>query len=252
LEQGLASHDKYDRIFRILEHLARQDAGQSLSEIAAATDIPVSSCHGVLKGLLGVDALALDDGRNYTLGKRSRGLSAIFANSEQVIPLCRKELPTLTDEFGFDIYIAQRSGDQVIYVERGFGTRPVNVNVRLGMPLDLHATSVGKLFAALESDLSDKLLHGTEPLRKLTNTTIVDRGRLSLELERIRKRGYSVTNGESIRGVAGLAVPVCDSQGGVLAAIHLSALGDDLNAELKRKALDSLRAAASRVAAQVS
>lgn len=247
----MPSHNKYERIFQILELLAKRDSGATLSEIAAAVGMPVSSCHGVLNGMVEVGALALNSDRKYRLGRRSRALSVVFAGSDHIVPLCRQELPGLLEEFGFDLYVAQRSGDRVVYVERGYGSQPVNVNIPLGAPLSLHATSVGKLFCAFSPDLAESLLDGRDELPRMTENTITDRARLRKEFARIRKRGYSLSNGEAIKGITGLSVPILDEAGKIHAAIHLSALSQSLDVAMRQRAVKRLQDAAARVAAQL-
>ena len=247
----MPSHNKYERIFQVLEFLAKRDSGAMLSEVAAAVGMPVSSCHGVLNGMVEVDVLALNSHRKYTLGQRSRALFAVGAGSEHVVLLCRQELPGLLHEFGFDLYVARRSGDKVMYFDRGFGSQQVNVNIPLGTPLSLHATSVGKLFCAFAPDLAELLLGGQVGLRRMTDNTITDRVELRKELVRIRQQNYSVSNGEAIKGVTGISVPVLDNADVMQGALHMSALSESLDVALRERAVKSLQAAAARVAAQL-
>jgi IclR family acetate operon transcriptional repressor len=247
----VTSHNKYERVFRIMEYLASRHGGASLSEVAAAAEIPVSSCHGVLQGMCAVHAATVTSSRKYILGRRSRALAAILADTEHVVPLCRREFAALVDEFGFDLYLARRTGDGVIYVERGYGTHPVNVNIPLGTPLALHATAVGKLYCAYVADVAEPLLQGCDPLERLTESTIVDRDRLRAEFVSIREQGFSVSVGEGIQGITGIAVPVLNQAGVIQAAIHMSTLSEAFSAEVISRAITALTHAAGRVSVQL-
>ena len=60
-------------------------------------------------------------------------------------------------------------------------------------------------------------------LEQFTRFTLTNRDALTREFEAIRERGYSVTDGESVEGITGLATPVFDATGTVNAAVHISA-----------------------------
>jgi DNA-binding IclR family transcriptional regulator len=93
---------------------------------------------------------------------------------------------------------------------------------QIGPRVPAYCSGVGKaLLAYLEpGELNDYLTH-TQLVRH-TPTTIVSPGLLARDLERTRKRGYSVGRQEMIPGVAALGAPIF-TRGKMLAgAISLS------------------------------
>lgn len=68
-----------------------------------------------------------------------------------------------------------------------------------------------------------------------TRATITDPRQFLLEMGRIRKRGFAVNRGEWNVNVAGIAAPVTDTHGAVIAAIGLSGPKDRFKpAQLKQ------------------
>jgi DNA-binding IclR family transcriptional regulator len=138
----------------------------------------------------------------------------------------RRHLEKLAQTVGNDVYLAVKSGNRVVYVDRFVGSQPVTVNIRLGESLALHSTAVGKLFAAYVPELQRRVL--SRPLQRSTAHTITDPAELTRELDKIREEGFAVSQEESFDGICGMAVPVYDDAGQLLAAIHVSALAAGL------------------------
>lgn len=255
----MAEAQRYERVFLILEKLAAAPNGMSLSAIAKAVGMPLSTCHDVLKGLTNVGAVRVaHDSKQYRLGRRSRELARHIGEAlpggrsklDQLPPAASFHLFSLARTLGFDVYFAVLEYGVVSYTERFRGTRPVNINVPLGQSLSLYGTAAGKLFASYETWLAASVLDAEHPLRQLTPWTIVDRDELRAEYERTAARGWSQTRGEAIRGVSGLAVPVM-IDGALRGAVHVSALSTDLPDPEIPRVIGQMRATADAVAAEL-
>jgi DNA-binding IclR family transcriptional regulator len=122
---------------------------------------------------------------------------------------------------------------------------------RVGVELPLHATGVGKvLLAFLPEDRQEKVI--ADGLTPQTSHTIVDAGRLRLNLAEIRRVGYAVTREEMTLGSCSVAAPIRDSEQRVVAAISLVARNS--TADLRRltpAVLTAARALSRDVAAHL-
>jgi IclR family pca regulon transcriptional regulator len=77
----------------------------------------------------------------------------------------------------------------------------------------------------LLAGLDDDALHAyldTAVLKKLTAATVVDRTSLKDIILGVRAQGYAWVDGELDDSIAGLAVPVRDQDGAIVAAINVS------------------------------
>lgn len=81
----------------------------------------------------------------------------------------------------------------------------------------------------------------TAKIDKLTERTLTDRRQLQDELNKIRRVGYAVSDGEAIRGTIGLAAPVWSSAGRVEAALALTAVESLCNMKQLLKFLPDLK-----------
>ena len=126
----------------------------------------------------GVTTKPLDLGLRAVSEDRVRELAQPFLN----------ELRAETDE---TIHLTVRDGDSLIIISRKDSHQPVRTYVELGTRAPLHATSCGlAILAHLPSSEVEGLI--SDSLRSYTDTTILDREGLRNEIERTRRRGYSV------------------------------------------------------------
>jgi DNA-binding IclR family transcriptional regulator len=120
-------------------------------------------------------------------------------------------------------HLVIRDGDQVVYIDKisGTKTRSVGIVSYVGKRNPLHCTGVGKCILAYSSDdLIERILTGT--LDRYTNNTITDPAELRLELEDIRKRGYSLDREEIEIGLKCVAAPIFGLRSQLIGAISLS------------------------------
>lgn len=241
----MSSNDRYSRTFDILELLVGHPGGMTVTEISKRLDLPMSSSHNLLKRMVATEVAAVREDLRYSLGPRAVRLGIRIVDGLEVRAISRRHLVELARETGDDVYLAVRLGQRVAYVDRFPGSRPVTVDIRLGQSLFLHATSVGKLFAAHDRRLRRKLFTDDRP--RLTEHTLVDEHDLEQELAKIVADDYAVSREEAIIGVVGLAVPVRDDQGDIVAAIHISAVNNRMTPEVERDLIAAAIASATQI-----
>jgi len=237
--------DRVSRIFDVLELLVGHPDGMTLTEISKRLDLPTSSTHNLLQRMVGAELVASTEQLRYSVGPRAVRLGIRIVDGLEVRLVARRYLQELARETGEHVYLAIRLGRRVVYVDRLPGTRSVTVEIRLGQSLFLHATSVGKLFAAHHAQLHRRLL--AEPRPNLTDHTQVEPHELEDELAAIRTQGFSVSREEAILGVVGLAVPVLDAHGTMVAAIHISTLRAGLTEAREKKLIAAAKATARAI-----
>ncbi|MGQ0615957.1 MAG: IclR family transcriptional regulator [Acidimicrobiia bacterium] len=208
---------RIERIFDVLTYLGSHPEGRSLSQVAADLDLPVSSSHDLLRSLTEAGGAVLAGDKRYSLGFRAVSLALSIVDAIDVRSVARPHLERLRDTLDETVYLAVREGDQVVYADRLPGGQRVSFSIGLGQVRALHGSSVGKLMAANDAALEAAVLAGPE-LEAFTPATIVDPRRLRREFAAIRDRGYSISLGEGIAGVVGLAAPIVDPNGAVRAA----------------------------------
>ena len=239
------SSDRYSRTFDVLELLVGRPDGMTVTEISKRLELPISSSHNLLQRMVIAEVATVTEELRYSLGPRAVRLGIRIVDGLEVRAISRRYLQELARETGDDIYLAVPFGRRVAYVDRFPGSRPVTVDIRLGQSLFLHATSVGKLFAAYDKQLRRRVLAEERP--RLTEHTLVEVESLERELTAILEQGYAVSREEAIVGVVGIAVPIRADHGAVVAAIHISALSNRMSGQAERSLVDAAAATATLV-----
>jgi DNA-binding IclR family transcriptional regulator len=183
-----------DRALRLLKAVAASGAPSSAQELAQRCGVNRSTAWRLLATL---EAHGLVE-REAASGRYVVGYAAFqLATAEDHDALARRLRPLLerTAEATGEIVtlaIAKRFG--LVYVEQADPPGPPSPDWT-SRQIPLHATSSGKVFLAWLPDVErDAVLPAT--LERFTSHTIVDRGALDKELERVRRDGYASCLGE--------------------------------------------------------
>jgi DNA-binding IclR family transcriptional regulator len=112
-------------------------------------------------------------------------------------------------------------GDEVVNIDQIISPRPIKHMGWIGRRNPLHCTAGGRaVLAHLPPTEIDRLV--AQPLARMTWRTCVDPVELRQELERIRARGYSISEEEFEEGLSAVAAPIRDFSGRVVAVVSIS------------------------------
>ena len=207
------------RVLSLLSGFDSAHPRRSLTELATAAGLPLSTAHRLLAELEQWQAVErLADG-SYVVGRRLWQLGTLAPVQRELRAVALPAMQDLYEATHENVQLAVREGEAALYVERIHGRSSVAVATRVGRPLPLHATGVGKvLLAYAPREVVDACL---AHLASMTRYTIVERGRLLRELGAVRRNGYARTVEEMTLGTCSLAVPIVSADGEVIAALGL-------------------------------
>ncbi|WP_149538156.1 IclR family transcriptional regulator [Siccirubricoccus phaeus] len=215
------------RALQILDKLSAAPQGASLANLAQAMGVPKTTLLGLLRGLALEGYAAQVDGL-WRLGPESLGLArAILAGQHDTAlgAAGHVVLERLADSSGESAMIAVLTPDRsaMVYTDKVEARTALRFAATVGDRRPIHCTASGRLMLAyLPPPWPDAFLRKAR-LAPLTTTSITDRRALRRIVAEARERGYAVTLGESTEGVAGIAAPIFDARGDIIAAIVLAA-----------------------------
>jgi DNA-binding IclR family transcriptional regulator len=159
--------------------------------------------------------------KKYRLGIRFFELGVVYAFHLPLRRIIRPHIEQMAKELNLTVGWAILRNNRVIVVDR---IQNMNIDMlaqRIGLNLPIHTTAIGKLLLAyLPEEEQDKILESID-LVKLTDTTMVDKKLIKENLKVIKERGYATDEGETHEDLNGIAAPIKNSTGDVVAAIHL-------------------------------
>ncbi|MFK0334000.1 IclR family transcriptional regulator C-terminal domain-containing protein [Rhizobium sp. NPDC090275] len=146
------------------------------------------------------------------------------------------------------------NGLRIRFVARDQKRRIYSARLGVGDTLPAYCAAAGKvLLSTLEPHEIDDLIQKHGPLEKRTPGTIVDRDALLAELRDVRLRSCATADDEMDIGTLGIAVPIFDKNGKVIAALAVGSHKMRRSIEeLERDFLPVLQDAADRISEDVN
>lgn len=211
------------RGLHLLELLAGDEPGLTLTDLAQISDLPPSTTHRLLKGLEKRRFVHQDsDTGRWQVGVQAFTVGSAFVRGRNVVALARPYLRQLVDQAGETANLAVEDAGEAVYLAQVECTETMRAFARPGARIPMHCTAVGKaLLAAASPETAARVLTNA-PLPKLTSKTLTDPQVLTGELLTIRSRGYAIDNEEQAVGLRCVAATLHDATGEALAALSVS------------------------------
>lgn len=247
-ETGARETGILGRYAAVLDALATAPEGLSLTEVVRATGLPRGTVHRLLGALRGVGYIAGRDGRKvYVLGPRLLRLLHLGQTPEAIAPLVRPLLDELTARFHETAFLAKLMGAEVRAVATRTPASESQSHVRPGRVMPVHAAASAKaIWAFQDAAALDALL--TAPRPQFTERTRTEAAAVRADLDRVRRTGFAVCDGELDPGVLSYACPVPLEGAGVLYSIGMVGLSQRLERFAAEDVVAALQTAADALA----
>ena len=233
----------------VIEALSEATSGQTLNEIAASTGLSRTALRRFLLTLMDLGMVRTDEKR-YWLTPRVLRLGLSYLASLPYWREAQFALEELSTRINQSCALSVLDAGEIVYLQRQHAKRILPMSPTLGSRMPAYCVSMGRvLLSGLDDDVLARYLETVE-LKKLTPFTVTDRDRLRLELAKVGDQGYAWGEREFDESIAGLAVPVRDMAGAVIAAINVSLPAGEVSMEQAvADLLPSLQHTAARIRA---
>jgi IclR family transcriptional regulator, pca regulon regulatory protein len=241
-----------ERGFALVEALGRSPGRHTLSEAADHAGLNRATARRMLATLVTLKYCEAD-GRYFRLRPRALGLGLSYLNALPFWGYAQRALEDLRNEIGESCALAVLDETDIVYALRLPARRILSANLGIGSRLPAHLVSLGRVLLANlpPEERHNYLAHTT--LKPITPRTIVDPKQLAQELELTRERGYAWVDGELDPAICGIAVPIRDQSGSVVAAISINLISGTSNeAAAKRRYLVRLQKTAQDIRTQAA
>lgn len=205
----------------VLEHLAGQRDGLGLGEIARRTAMSKSGTHGVLVTLVKRGFVEHLPGGVYRLGLKAWHVGNGMREAD-LARVAQPILERLVQETGEGAILGVLTGFDVVYLTRVEGAQTVRVHAQVSDRIPANCTSTGLTLLAFQTPAYLDA-HLPAKLASTSDETITDPEALRRELKRTRARGYAINRGGWRMDVGGIAAPVFDLNGAVIAGLCIAA-----------------------------
>lgn len=231
------------RVVRILEAFDGDRRELGVSELARRSGLHVATASRLVEQLVGHGLLVRTEARRVRVGVR---LWELALRASPTLGLRDAALPFLEDlhaVIGHHAQLGILDGDEVLFVERLSAPDAVVNYTRVAGRLPLHASSSGLvLLAHAPPATQERVL--ARPMEVFTPHTLATPAALRARLAQVRAQGHALCRGHLHPEAAGVAVPLRDPSGAVVAAVAVIVPNDDA----AFAAVPALRAAARGIA----
>lgn len=206
---------------KIIEMLCHSDKPLRLTDIANELDLVKSNVHRLLHALVEQNYVIKDEKTGeYNASIKLWELGSAVLSKLDLRKHSEKWMDSLTQLTSESVHLSIIDNMQVVYVHKIDSPNPIRAYTQIGGRVPLFCVATGKIMLAYQSDVFIERV--AKSLEAFTPNTITNPKKLFAEVEKIRKQGYAVNKGEWREGVYGVATPISDGSGNVIAAIGLS------------------------------
>jgi IclR family KDG regulon transcriptional repressor len=234
-----------ERTLDLLEALSRLGPA-SLAALAESSGCTRTAAFRLLRTLQGRGFTIQDEARGlWRLGARWNALGRAASEQGALAAAAMPFLGALGKATGENVYLRVREGmtSETVAI---YQTDPtIRMYSEVGKRGPLHAGSSRILLAFAPEAVQTQLL--AQRLNRYTPATRVDPTWIASDLQRIRTRGYLITSDEVVAGAVGIAAPVRDATGTVVAVLHISAPSMRMRPPRPRNLLPQVMDAAAKL-----
>ncbi|WP_196218024.1 IclR family transcriptional regulator [Streptomyces blattellae] len=213
-----------DRALSVLRVLALRPEGYSLPELVEELGLPKSTVRRFLVTLAGHGFADYDEERQrYTLGVLILGLAAGIAQQNVIAVTLHPALERLQRETQETASLWIRVRFSALCLSSIESPQFVRTVSPLGRSIPLYASAHSKVLLTQLSDAELEEYLAATDLQALTPQTITDPAAVRQEIREAREKGYAVSIGEVNDDAVGIAAPVTDQTGRIIACLSITA-----------------------------
>jgi DNA-binding IclR family transcriptional regulator len=207
-----------ERAVRILAAFGPDEPALTVTQLSVRAGLHTATASRLIHQLEAEGLLTRDADHRVRIGVRLWELASRAAPTRGLRETALPFLEDLHAVVGHHAQLAILDGMDVLFVERLSAPDAVINYTRVAGRLPPHVSSSGLvLLANAPGELRERVLSG--PLPAYTDKTITDPARLRRVLAEVRQQGFALNPGHVHPQATGVAVPVRDAAGRVVAAV---------------------------------
>jgi DNA-binding IclR family transcriptional regulator len=233
-----------DKAFQILDVLASNDEGLTISETARALGLTVGKIYRFMVSLSDSGFISKDDGSDrYQLTVKLFEIALRRSSTSRLLQVSQLALDTLAKDSLQSCHLSVRFGDEALIIAKADSPVSPHLAVNIGSRFSLHETMSGIVLLA----------HSTEAdvERYLAGLPSGDRAETRRRVKAVVEAGHAMWPSDVVSGVTNMACPVRDYTHRTVAALTIPYLASKRSPHSTDAVLLTLRACALRVSSSL-
>jgi len=236
---------------RLLKAFSEDEVEIGISTLARRLGIAKSTAHRLAVTLVSEGMLEQDrDGGKYRLGIALFRLGVLVRRRMNVSNEARPHLYELREKINETVHLAILDGTDIMYVYNFESTHAIRMRSDIGVRKPAYCTAEGQAILAFQpQEVIDGVV--AAGLAPRTPRTITGADKFLKALAAVRQRGCAVEEEESEIGMVGIAAPIRDDSGEVVAAVGVAGPATRLTRKAAAGAIPHVIATADQVSARL-
>ena len=206
------------KALNLLEALVRSNQPRRLTELSRELGLTKPNVYRLLSTLSILGYVKKDAATSlYSPTLKLWEMGSMLVRDVDLQSVAGPRLRRLGEDTRESVQLAVWDAGYVVYVDKVDSPQPLKAITSIGSRVPASVVSTGKAMLAWMA--SEALDRAVAHVKRYTPLTMTRRKDIERDLEETRERGYSVNRGEFRIGVCGIAAPVRDRGGNVVAAI---------------------------------
>ncbi|MFG1230033.1 IclR family transcriptional regulator [Xanthobacter wiegelii] len=249
---GTQSIERAVRVLRLLSSL-NFAGGMTFAEIQQASGLAKGTLYRIIRALRreGFVERHPSSGKLY-LGMDFLALGLASMNRLNLRELARPHLQRLAARTEDTVFLSIRVGPGSVCIDRCDGSFPiktVTLNVGDHRPLGLGAGALALLAWLDDDEIKDIIGHNA---RRFPGNPVVAPAALAAAVARSRKAGYAFNDGQMLKSMCAVAIPVSERGGAPFAALSIAAIAERMEPARRTALVEALRQAADCLGAELA
>ncbi len=211
-----------DKAIKILDVMSAKEGDFDLATLSKMVQMPKSTLLRLLYTMKSHNLIRQDsETKRFNLGLALVALGKAAEKKFDLVKHIHPFLVELSDRTNETASLVILEGSHAVYIDQVLSSNMIVGRPRIGVSIDLHCSSCGKILLGSKSDdwIQEHVL--SEPLSRMTSKTTTDPEVLLKEIRRVRAVKYAVDDEEVEVGGRCVAAPVWDKDGNIIAAISV-------------------------------
>ncbi|WP_260992095.1 IclR family transcriptional regulator [Mycobacterium deserti] len=221
------------------------------AEIADHIGVARSTGYRYLQSLTNAGFVEEASGK-FQLGPRIFQLARLARTGTHLSDIALPTMRGLAARVNESVLLTRRSGRFVVCLDLVEAVPTVRLSYERGHVLPINAGAAAEVLLAWAGPDDAAAILNAAPLERFTHKTLVDPARLQARFARIRSQGVAISQGELDEQVLGVAAPIRDIKGSVVAAVSIAALASRVQPGQLKSVAAAVKSAAANISDRLS
>jgi len=212
-----------DRGLQVLRHLAEQEGGVTLTNLALTASAAPSSVHRTLMTLQKHGFAEFDEQRQtWAIGLEAFRVGSTYLSRTNLVNTASEIMRRLTDETGETSNLAIADDGDVVFISQVETHHAIRAFFRPGTRSLMHASGIGKALLSHYGESEVEAILANKGLQVFTGKTLATADALRADLQKAREQAWAFDDEEHFDGMRCIAAAIFDASARPIAGISIS------------------------------